>query len=148
MNICLAITNEKPTDGHNYITKEKLSNTARMTGEENCKISNAAAACGVNRITLAMYFSKGRKGYHITSSMHITFTDTDEKSLADHIKMLDSLFHGLSQWFPTRPPRGPLLILGGHSHHLTYVNEKIITNLDSCLPFRLIYVINLIGQKN
>lgn len=85
------------TNRSNLITDDKLKNASRMITEENSSIRHAAEACGVDRMTLKRYLDKQKKGYEITSAAKRVFTDEEEKAVADHIKTLDSCFHGLSK---------------------------------------------------
>ncbi|XP_067949445.1 uncharacterized protein [Watersipora subatra] len=48
-------------------------------------------------MTLKRFLEKGQKGYDLTRATHRVFLSEDEESLANHIKALDSCFHGLDR---------------------------------------------------
>lgn len=79
------------------ITEDRLKNAARMVKDENISIRAASKEWEIDRMTLTRYLSKGERGYDITSATHRVFSNADEASLADHIKTLDSCFHGLNR---------------------------------------------------
>lgn len=79
------------------VSEDELSNAARLVSDGDSSIRNAADVCKVNRMTLARYIKNGQKGYDKIVQLHRVFTQADEKSLAEHIKMLDSCFHGLDK---------------------------------------------------
>lgn len=85
------------TNRCNLITEDKLKKAARIITEESSSIRHAAETVGVDRMTLKRYLDKQKKGYDITSAAKRVFTDEAEAALADHIKTLDSCFHGLSK---------------------------------------------------
>lgn len=78
-------------------TEEQLDSAARMVTNGNLSIRKASEVCGINRMTLKRFMGKQQRGCSITSAAHRVFTDEDETSLASHIKMLDSCFHGLNR---------------------------------------------------
>lgn len=85
------------TNRSETITNEKLNRAARMVRDNYRSIRSASEACGKNRMTLKRFLEKGQKGYDLTRSTHRVFSSEDEESLANHIKALDSCFHGLDR---------------------------------------------------
>ena len=79
------------------VSEDQLSNAARMVADGDTSIRSAAETCGVNRMTLARYITNKQKGYEKITALHRVFTDEDGNSLSEHIKMLDSCFHGLNR---------------------------------------------------
>lgn len=90
-------TYKAKTNRSENITDEKLKKTASMVQNNGSSIRCASEACGINRMTLKRYLDKGKKGYDLTRSAHRIVSSDDEESLANHIKALDSRFHGLDR---------------------------------------------------
>ena len=84
------------------VDPDKLRQAAIEVKERNVSINQAAMALGIPRATLQRYMKasssakKNWKGYGSVADAQRTFSLQQEKTLADHIKLLDNMFHGLS----------------------------------------------------